>query len=603
MPGYSNDLTVAAAGDPPGGQQDRVHLRILATSDIHMHLHPWDYTTAQPTATQSLARIATLAAQARAEAGNCILLDNGDFLQGSPMGDWVAHGRGLAGRIHPVAAAMNHMRYDAATVGNHEFNYGIQFLSQVLDSAAFPFVSANISRADGSAFLPRWTVLIRRVRDGAGREHLLRIGIIGFAPPQIMTWDRAVLEGVLTTEDIVAAARAHVPALRRECDIVIALSHSGIAGEGEAAGAENASAALAAVPGIDAVVAGHSHQIFPSTAFEGLPCADVAQGTLHGTPAVMPGFWGSHLGVIDLSLRPGDWQVTGWRCHARSSDDAAPDPEFLAVTAQDHDETVDFARRPVGKSLIPLNTFFSMIAPTRAVGLIADAGAAHAHNLLGDDLPVLGTGLPFKAGGRGGPGYFTDIPAGPIALRHVTDLYCYPNSFAVLRLSGAEVEGWLERAAAIFNRIEPGLPDQPLLPPEVPSYNFDLIHGLTFRIDLSRTAGRIRDLRLNGAPLDPDAAFHVATSSYRAGGTGGFSPRPPVAIGPATMREVLMDRIAGHPPAATQAPFWSFVSMPGTSVTFDTSPRAINHLHEVAHLPLTPIGPTDRGFLRFRLDL
>ncbi|WP_136683587.1 bifunctional 2',3'-cyclic-nucleotide 2'-phosphodiesterase/3'-nucleotidase [Falsirhodobacter xinxiangensis] len=603
MSRYSNDLTVAASGDLPGGQKDRVHLRILATSDIHMHLHPWDYTTARPTQTQSLARIAALVADARAEAETCILLDNGDFLQGSPMGDWVAHGRGLAGRIHPVAAAMNHMRYDAATVGNHEFNYGIDFLSQVLGSASFPFVSANISRVDGTAFLPRWTVLTRPVRDGAGTAHDLRIGIIGFAPPQIMTWDRAVLEGVLTTNDIVAAAREHVPALRRECDIVIALSHSGIAGEGEAAGAENASAALAAVPGIDAVVAGHSHQIFPSSAFDGLACADVAQGTLHGTPAVMPGFWGSHLGVIDLVLRPGDWQVTGWRCHARSSDGLAPDADFLAVTATDHDETVDFARRPVGETLTPLNTFFGMVAPTPAVALIAEAGAAHAQAVLGDALPVLGTGLPFKAGGRGGPDYFTDIPAGPIALRHVTDIYCYPNSFAVLRLSGAEVAGWLERAAAIFNRIEPGIPDQPLLPPEVPSYNFDLIHGLTFRIDLARQTDRIRDLHLNGEPLDRDAMFHVATSSYRAGGTGGFSPRPPVLSGPATMREVLMDRIATHPPSAGAPPFWSFMPMPGTSVTFDTSPRAIHHLHEVPHLSLTPLGTTERGFLRFRLDL
>lgn len=605
MASSCTDTMTAGSDDLPMEGPDAIHLRILATSDLHMHLHPWDYHTARPSEERSLARIATLIDEARTGAHNTILLDNGDFLQGSPMGDWVAHGRGIEQRIHPVAAAMNHLRYDAATVGNHEFNYGTEFLDRTLGSLDFPVVSANISRPDGSPVMPRWTILQRKVTDGAGRTHALRIGIIGFLPPQVTTWDRAVLEGVVTTDDIVASARAHVPALRAAgCDLVVALSHSGIAGEGDAAGAENASAALAAVPGIDAVIAGHSHQIFPSDVFAATPGADPARGTLHGKPAVMPGFWGSHLGVIDLRLDAKDLRIAGWRCFTRGTSGIAPDPAFLAVTQRDHDETLAFVRQPVGESRAALHTFFAMVTPTPAMALIAKAGAAHAASVLGAELPVLGTGLPFKAGGRGGPGYFTNIPAGPLALRHVSDLYCYPNSFAALRLSGSEIADWLERAASVFNQIAPGIPDQPLLATEAASYNFDVIHGLEFRIDLSRTSGRICDLRLNGAPLEQDAMFHVATSSYRASGTGGFSTRKPVALGPATMREVLAQDIAARSPLLGTVPlFWSFVPMPGTSVTFDTAPQAADHIHDVAHLALTPLGQTDRGFLRFRLDL
>lgn len=599
-------MPTAGTDDLPLAGNDTVHLRILATSDLHMHLTAWDYLAARATTKQGLARIATLIRAARAEVANTLLLDNGDFLQGGPMGDWVAHGRGLDDRIHPVAAAMNHLRYDAATLGNHEFNYGLGFLRRVIGGATFPFVSANIAGADGSAVVPRWTVLNRKVTDGAGRAHDLRVGVIGFLPPQVMTWDRAVLDGVMTTEDIVAAARRHVPDLRRDCDLVIALSHSGIGGTGDATGEENASAALAAVPGIDVVIAGHSHQLFPSATFEATEGADPARGTLHGKPAVMPGFWGSHLGVIDLRLRTTDWAIDGWSCGLRGTQGVEPDPLLADAIADDHAETLDFVRQPVGATKAPLNTFFAMVSPAPVIALIADAGAAHTRAVLGGDLPVLGTGLPFKAGGRGGPTNFTDIPAGPLALRHVSDIYCYPNSFAALSLSGAEVAAWLERAASIFNRITRGRQDQPLLPPEAASYNFDVIHGVRFRIDLSRPAGegRIRDLTLDGAPLDPDAMFHVATSSYRANGTGGFAPRPPVAAGPATLREVLTQRIAALSPLDGAAvPVWSFMPMQETSVTFDTSPKAAAHLHEVPHLSLTPLHLTETGFLRLRLDL
>ena len=185
----------------------RVELRLLETSDLHMFVLDWDYYHARPDPTVGLSKIASLVADARAQAQNALLFDNGDLLQGSPLGDYVARRGGLASGAHPVFRAMNHMRYDAATPGNHEFNFGLDFLERSLAGAAFPYIGANIERADGAAFLPPFRILTRRLTDDGGVSRELRIGVLGLAPPQIMIWDRVHLEGRLRCGDMVVAAR------------------------------------------------------------------------------------------------------------------------------------------------------------------------------------------------------------------------------------------------------------------------------------------------------------------------------------------------------------------------------------------------------------
>jgi 2',3'-cyclic-nucleotide 2'-phosphodiesterase/3'-nucleotidase len=615
----------------------QVHLRILATTDLHVQVLPYDYYADRPVATHGLACTASLIAAARAEAPNCLLLDNGDFLQGNPMGDLYARPGQLApGQVHPILAAMNRLGYDAGTLGNHEFNYGLDFLQNVLRGAAFPLVSANIAMGpDGDApLLPPYVLLDRQVTDGAGGVHGLRIGVIGFAPPQIVQWDRAQLGDQLTTEDIVESAARRVPQMQAAgCDVIIALSHSGIGGDLAVAGMENASTALAALPGIDAVVAGHSHLVFPGPGFAGLPGVDAEAGRLCGKPAVMPGFWGSHLGVIDLALHRagGRWQVRCSHAAARPiwQQGADGQPQALAATdaavaaamAGFHAETLAYARRPVGRTRAPLHSFFALVTPSPAVAVVAEAQARHVAAWLAGTpeagLPLLSAVAPFKTGGRGGPQNFTDVPAGDMALRHAADLYIYPNTVAALRLTGAELAEWLERAAGIFHRITPGLPDQPLIDADFPSYNFDLIHGLSFAIDLAQPAryhhdGRLADpaarritgLAFRDAPVDPCASFIVASNSYRASGSGGFAARPALLTGTTSIRDTLVAHIAVTNPLPPPAPpFWRFAPMPGTSVTFDTAPAARAMLGDVPHLALTALGDTADGFVRFRLAL
>lgn len=628
-------------GDTGAGQ---AHLRLIATTDLHCHVFAYDYFTDRPSDAVGLARAATLIAEARAGAANTLVLDNGDFLQGNPLGDYMAYEHGLKpGRPHPILRAMAAAGIEASTLGNHEFNYGLDFLADALSEAPFPVVSANVATrlgatpAEDATLVPPHAILARQVTDGAGRSHSLRIGVIGFVPPQILQWDHHILNGRICTRDIVETARARVPELRAAgADIVVALAHSGIGAAEALPAMENAATALGAVPGIDAIICGHTHRLFPSAEFEGQPGCDTAAGTLNGTPAVMAGFWGSHIGTIDLLLeRTSDgWRVaaaqSGLRAITRAGPDGMPLPTVASTPAveaagqPEHDGTLAYIRRPVGHLTAPLHSYFALVTDCPSVQIVAAAQTAYVTEMLEETehagLPVLSAAGPFKAGGRGGPAYYTDVPAGDIALKNVADLYLYPNTITALRITGGELAEWLERAAALYNLILPGVADQPLVDPAFPSYNFDVIEGVSYRIDLSRPARydrdgrlvapearRVLDLAYDGRPVAPEAEFILATNNYRAGGGGDFPGARAEAIvlsGPDTNRDVLLRYIHARGTIdPTPIGNWGFAPMPGTSVTFDTGPGARRHAAEVATLALEEIGTAPGGLIRFRIRL
>jgi 2',3'-cyclic-nucleotide 2'-phosphodiesterase/3'-nucleotidase len=607
-------------------------LRLLATTDVHLHLLGYDYYTDRSAPGTGLEHTATLIAEARREAPGALLFDNGDFLQGSPLGDCVLHG-GIAtpDPVHPAIRVMNRIGYDAATLGNHEFNHGLDALFAALRGATFPVVTANVARHQGvrpeadDTLLPPWCLLRRNLPDAAGQLRPLIVGVIGFAPPQIVQWDRNLLAGTLSTRGIVETAMALIPRLRAVgADVVVALSHSGLGPVDAGPDAENASTALARVPGIDAIVAGHSHLPFPAPG-PAEPGIDLECGTVFGVPVVQPGAYGSHLGVIDLDLTHDGqrWRVTGGQAELRGINSAVPAaPEIAETIGPDHTATLAWIRRPVGYSARRLHSHFATIAPSDALRIVAEAQAAFvAQQLQGRPeaaLPVLSAVSPFKAGGRGGAQNYIDIPAGELALHHVAGLHIFPNTIAALRLSGAEITEWLENAAGLFHHVLPGSRDAPLIDKDFPSYNHDRILGLGFRVDLRQPARydrygalvqpearRIRDLRWNGRPLDPRQEFILATNSYRAAGSGGYvwaRPSRLVDVGRTSIRDLLIRHVAeGHRPAPPAAPDFGFVPMPGTSVIYDTSPEAMAHLAEIAHLAPEYLGPTPSGFARLRL--
>jgi 2',3'-cyclic-nucleotide 2'-phosphodiesterase/3'-nucleotidase len=619
------------------------HLRVIETTDMHLHLLPYDYYADRPWSGIGLVNAAQLIETARNEAPNTLLFDNGDFLQGTPMGDYVAQERGLRnGEVHPAIAAMNALDFDAITLGNHEFNYGLDFLMRALDSAAFPVVSSNLSvrrgadpRRDETLVKP-YVLLDRMLADDRGIKQPIRIGVIGFAPPQVIEWDNHALDGRLHARDIVETARAYVPEMREAgADLIIALAHTGIGGARHVDGMENAAVPLARVAGVDALLTGHSHLVFPSPMFGNMPGVDIAAGTVSGKPTVMGGCWGAHIGLIDLLLtrEGGRWQVLGSRSEVRALPEAEHGPgtalpgqasRVAQVVAQAHGDTLAAIRRPVGQSDTPLHSYFAHLGEFDSLRVVAEAQRQYVASRLVDpdlqELTILSAVAPFKSGGRSGPAGYTDVPAGPLALRHIADLYAFPNAIAALCLTGAEVIDWLERSASAFNQIRPGSTGTLLRDPDFPGYNFEVIHPLDVVLDLSqparfdafgalasKTAHRVVSATLDGQPLDPTARYILCTNSYRAGGAGNFAGARAsnlVLADEAVARDVVRRHVAQsaslriHPGGSLR-----FVPMPDTSVVFETGPTAHQHLKQIARYHPEPRGLTRGGFLRLKLDL
>ena len=638
---------IAAALHPYSAfaKEGTAHIRLMETTDLHVHVFPYDYYGDKPIDTAGLARTATLIRQIRNEATNSVLVDNGDFLQGNPMGDYVAYERGMReGDVHPVIKGMNVLNFDAAALGNHEFNYGLEFMMKVLGGANFPVVCANLVKGttlagnarDDSLFLKPYVILDKEIKDGAGNTHPIKIGFIGFVPPQIMNWDRRHLEGSANARDIVASAKAFVPEMREQgCDLVIALSHSGIDANDYADGMENASLHLAAVDGIDAVFTGHHHLVFPGPQYEGLPGVDAEKGTLFGKPAAMGGFWGSHLGVIDLMLeRDGNgWRVANFLTEARPIFEkegrkvtplVESQQDVLDAVKEDHEATLAYVRRPVGKTSAPLHSYFALVADDPSVQIVSKAQTWYIEQMLKgtewEGLPVLSAAAPFKAGGRGGPDYYTDVPVGDVAIKNVADLYLYPNTVRAVAVTGSTVKEWLERSAVIFQQVEAGKTDQPLINPDFPSYNFDVIDGITYEIDLTQPskydpkgelinpdANRIVKLEFNGAPLKLDETFIVATNNYRAGGGGNFpgiNDDAVVFVGPDTNRDVLVRYIVEQGTINPSADAnWKFSPVPDTTVLFETGPGGTEHAASVEGVKIEPAGDGADGFARYRITL
>ena len=615
-----------------------LQLRILATSDLHANILAWDYHANKACPSRGLTRAATLIAAARGQVANCLLFDNGDFLNGNALGDHLAQTLDRpanTARVHPMIAAMNHLQYDAVTLGNHEFSHGLRPLIRSLRDAAFPIVASNLRlQAPRPPVLGQQHVMISRdFFDDAGQAQRLQIAVIGFLPPQTTIWEQRHLKGHAKVDDIVATARALIPKLRAAgADLVIALSHSGVGTDTEDPFAENVSRALAAVVGVDVVIAGHTHLVFPTP----------ESPDLAGKPAVMPGFFGSHLGVIDLNLcqtsdGPGlpRWIITAHHVENRPIAQRSPDGATLvavvrddqvvaALVAKDHAALQSWADQPIGNTPVALHSFFALLTQSPALDLIALAQTQHLSRALAKGpfagLPVLSAVAPFKAGGRGGPENYTAIPAGPLLRRHAGDLYVHPNSLVGLCLSGQAILRWLERSVSLFHQVLPGAQDVALINQDFPSYDFDVIYGLSYQVDLSQPARfdrqgtevaphahRILNLIYLGQPVRPDQMFALASNSYRCAGGSGFErPKPGQVIFEArksNQRLVETFVRSGGQVGRDAPPQWGFAPQPGTTVLFDCDPRAIAALVDVPQLRLDPVVRLANGFHRFRLHL
>ncbi|WP_102264413.1 bifunctional 2',3'-cyclic-nucleotide 2'-phosphodiesterase/3'-nucleotidase [Mesobacillus jeotgali] len=545
-------------------------------------------------------------------------------------GDAVVSSSLIKNEKHPIYEAMNELNYDAATLGNHEFNYGLDFLEGSMKTAEFPFVSANVYEDDhdndptnDKNFVKPYQIIDKEVVDEAGKKHIVKVGVIGFVAPQIMQWDKANLEGKVVTEDVVASAKKWVPQMKKDgAEVVVTLAHTGF--DEDKSNKENTVFALSEVEGIDAILFGHTHKAFPSKDYDGIAGVDSVNGTINGVAAVQSVVDGSHLGVIDLTLEKvdGKWGVKGSKSEVLSAKDAPADKKITDVMKPSHEATVEYINQPIGKTTEPIYSYFARVQDDPSVQIVSNAQKEYIEDVLKgteyEGLPVLSSAAPFKAG-RNGADEYTYFPAGDISVKNVSDLYKYNNTVSALKLSGAQVKEYLEWTAANFNQINPAVTtEQSLINSAFPVYNFDTLDGVTYEIDVTQPAkydkdgkvinegaSRIKKLSYEGKPVADDQQFIIATNNYRASFTKLANPdgQRVIYASPDENRQVVMNYIIKNKtinPSADQN--WSLAPInTNVNVTFESSPAAKAFADSSENIKY--VGNGANGFAKYQLDM
>jgi 2',3'-cyclic-nucleotide 2'-phosphodiesterase/3'-nucleotidase len=484
----------AAAAAPARGQ-----LVLMGTTDVHGWLLPHDYYTGRDTE-NGLARLVPLIDSVRAaNPGRTALFESGDLLQGNPL-DFV-HSKLDEGETHPVAQAMNLLRYDAAAIGNHEYNYGIPHLDAVVRQSRFPWLSANtfVAGTDRHAYRP--SVMLERTVDGRP----IRIGVTSVTPPGVLIWDRDNVQGKLDFRDIVASVRPVVAELKRQgADVVVVAAHSGLEGSSYDTAStgvpvENAAAAMAKeVPGIDVIFLGHSHR-------------ELADTTIGSTLLLQAKNWAASLAVAELDVEStpaGGWRVVEKHGRIFRPGTRPPDARFVAELTPAHERTRAYVGQRIGTSEAEWSSAAARVEDTPILDLINDV----QRRVTGADLSSTAA---FSLTSR--------IPRGPITVADVAGLYVYDNTLKAIRITGKQLREYLEKSAEYYLPC-PGARCERLTNPAVPGYNFDVVSGVDYALDLSKPVGqRVVRLERNGRAVRPTDSFTIALNNYRASGSGGFS--------------------------------------------------------------------------------
>lgn len=629
--------------------QSQVKLRIMETTDVHTNLLDFDYYKNSVAPQLGLAKTATLVNKARKEVKNSVLVDNGDLIQGTPLGTYKATIDPLKkNEVHPMIKAMNIMKYDMASLGNHEFNFGLNFLKEVYNDATFGFVNANVYKDDHdnnpnndkNQFTP-YKIVNKKVKDESGKTQTIKVGYIGFVPPQISEWDKAKLNNKVIVKGIVETAKKYVPIMKKKgADVVIAMPHSGF--NKDVTNTEDTIYALSKVKGIDAITFSHTHKVFPAKDIASLDSifkdeqgnaakgVDNKKGTINGVPAVQAGFGGGALGIIDLTLKKikGKWAITKSKTQAqtRSVLEEKADEKIKKAILKDHEATLKYINTPIGKTTDDIYSYFALVQDDPSIQVVTSAQKWFVEKYVAlnkpelKDLPILSVGAPFKAG-RNGKDEYTDIKKGDLTIRSAGDLYLYDNTLKALKVKGSNVKEWLEMVAGAFNTIDTSkTTEQSFLNPTFPVYNFDVIDGVQYQIDVTKpakysttgqlenpTSSRIVNLTYDGKPIDPNQEFIVVTNNYRASGGGhfpGISESELVVDSADENRQILMDYISEVKEITPTADNnWSIAPIAQkVNVTFTTSPQAVDYIKEGSLFTYT--GKTDvRGFGIFQLNL
>ncbi|MET8333508.1 5'-nucleotidase C-terminal domain-containing protein [Streptosporangium canum] len=548
--GVATLAALAAPSVAHASPDTSVTVTVMGTSDLHGNTLNWDYFkntefTDSKGNDVGLAKVSTLVNKIRAERGadRTLLFDSGDTIQGTPLAYYYAKMEPVdeTGDLHPMARAMNAIGYDAVTLGNHEFNYGLPLLATWVRQMKAPVLGANAvhARTGLPAYQP-FTIKTMKIKG----EKPVRVGVLGLTNPGVAIWDKANVEGRLRFTDLVKSAKKWVPVIRGlGADVVVVTAHAGDSGMSSYGGdlpVENASAMVAEeVPGVDAVLFGHAHN-------------EVAQkfvtnkATGRQVLLTEPSRWGQRLSVIDFQLtkKRGRWAVTGKSSTTLNTNTVDEDPKIVALMKEQHDTTVKYVNTVVAQSKEQLSAAESPYKDTPILDYIQKVQTETVRKALEGtadaSLPVLSISAPFSRSAT--------FPAGPVSVRDMAGLYIYDNTLMAVKLTGAQLKDYLEYSARYYNQLAPDAPvDLAALTNAngTPDYNYDQLSGVTYDVDVAKPVGRrIAGLSYQGQPVAADQQFVVAINNYRQSGGGGFphvTTAPVVYNAQVEIRQALID--------------------------------------------------------------
>jgi 2',3'-cyclic-nucleotide 2'-phosphodiesterase (5'-nucleotidase family) len=478
-----------------------VKITLLETSDVHGVIYPYDYFKDAP-ANGGLAQLSTLVKGVRADNPNTLLLDDGDNQQGTPLTYYFNKVDTTA--PNPMIAAMNIMGYDAMTLGNHEFNYGLSVIDKARSESKFPWLSANIYKEDGTNYFTPYIV-----KTVAG----VKVGILGLTTKNIPNWEvPATIKG-LVFKDTVEEAQKWVKVLKdtEKVDLVVLLAHEGFekdidTGKDLGTSIENQAYAIATtVPGIDVMLTGHTHLSIPGK-------------TLNGVLVMQPKNAGVEICKADITM---EQTATGWKVATKTGTNlpvtstTVADQAILDATKTQHETAINYMKQPLGEATGDFPGATSRTEDSAIVDLIQKVQMKYANTDLSLAAMLPGVAPSFKSG--------------PLTVRDMYSLYIYENTLFAISVTGQQIKDELEWSAKYFNTYDYSKTATSLINSTVPGYNYDMLQGANYVIDITKPVGqRISGLVYHGKPMDMTATYTLALNNYRAGGGGflGFKGSP-----------------------------------------------------------------------------